>query len=331
MDMAMNVAVTVIVPVFQAEMFIERCCRSLFGQTMDNMEFIFVNDGSKDNSIDIIKEVLKDFPDRSQQVKILDRRENRGVAYSRQEGLDNASGEFIIFCDSDDWIDPYMYKSMYDTAVEKNADVVCCGYEMVGESGTLFREVFDRENFFDDIKFNISPLTGSLWSKLIKSDLIRSYDIKVPENIGWGEDFSTAVSCLLVASKIVCMDSCPYHYWLNENSITHTLTERKIAELMKVGTHMEGVLKRLGKLEQYSLPLNYLKFQIKLPLLTQRDFRNIRLWKESYPECHKDIWKYDSPFSLKLAAWLIANGMTPLAKAEFAVRDLAKAAMLRLR
>ena len=94
--------VSVVIPVYEAEAFIERCCRSLFEQTLDEMEFIFVSDGSKDKSIALIKEVLNDYPNRQTQTKIIDRKENRGVSYTRQEGLSHATGEYVIHCDSDD-------------------------------------------------------------------------------------------------------------------------------------------------------------------------------------------------------------------------------------
>lgn len=318
-------AVSVIIAVYQCEKHIERCCRSLFGQTLEDIEFVFVNDGSTDSSVSVIKAVLEDFPDRKARTKIIDRSENRGVSYSRQEGLDNATGTYVIHCDSDDWVELSMYERMYREALAADADVVCCGYEMVGESGVAFCEKFSDEHFFDTIDFNIHPLTGALWAKLVRHDMILANGLHFPENVGWGEDFTFSVSGLLVANKIVCLkDYCPYHYWLNEQSITHTLTEKKVRELMKVASLMEVFLGRTSKLNKYRLQLNFLKFQTKLSLLAKRELRNIPLWKESFPECHADIWKYDSPFSLKLAAWLVSQGMTPVARLEFAVRDFAK-------
>ena len=319
-----NPAVSVIIAVYQCEKHIERCCRSLFGQTLEDIEFIFVNDGSTDNSVSIIKAVVEDFPNRKARTKIIDRKENRGVSFSRQDGLDNASGDYVIHCDSDDWVDLTMYERLLSVVLAENADVVCCGYEMVGKSGTLFREVFKRRDYFDTIDFNISPLTGSLCTKLVRREMISANNIAFPQNVGWGEDFYVSVAGMLVASKIVCLEDCPYHYWLNEDSITHTLTEKKIKELMKVGELMEKFLISINAIDRYRLQLNFLKFQSKLPLLAKRELRNIPLWRTSFPECHEDIWKFDSPTSLQLAAWLIANGMVSVAKAELFLRDMAK-------
>jgi len=317
-------SVSVIVAVYQAEKNIGRCCRSLFGQSLDDMEYIFVSDGSTDRSVEKIKQVLEDFPTRKAQTKIIDRRENRGVAYTRQEGFDNATGRYVVHCDSDDWVDLTMYERMYAVAQAEDADVVCCGYEMVGKSGRIFVETFNRADYFDFVVFNISPLTGSLCLKIVRRERLLAAGIRFPENIGWGEDFCVSVSGLLLSRKTVCMKEIFYHYWLNEDSITHTLTEKKITELIGIGRYMEAFLKKTGNDEKYGFQLNYLKFQIKLPLLAQKKFRDIPRWKSIYPECHPDVWKYDSPLSLKLMAWLISRNLDWLAYLGLTLRDGAK-------
>ena len=214
--MAMNAAVTVIVPVFQAEKFIERCCRSLFGQTMDNMEFIFVNDGSKDNSINIIKDVLKDFPDRSQQVKIIDREENRGVAYSRQEGLDNAVGDFIIFCDSDDWIEPNMYEHLYNDAVKTKADCVVCGF--FGQSKRRVKKMCRTEKALK-LLFLPSGFGGFSFLRLIAAEKVRN--IRYDTTISYMEDVKFFYEAFKNCKSVYWDNEPLYHYEQNTTSVTH--------------------------------------------------------------------------------------------------------------
>ena len=120
--------VSVIIPVYNVERYIERCVRSLFEQTLIDMEYIFVDDCSPDNSINILESVLEEYPNRKSQVKIIRHLENKGLPIARKTGIDNSTGDYIIQCDSDDWVDKDMYKAMYNMAVNTHSDVVVCGY-----------------------------------------------------------------------------------------------------------------------------------------------------------------------------------------------------------
>ena len=118
--------VSVIVPVYGVEKYIERCDRSLFEQTLEDIEFIFVDDCTPDKSIEILKNVLEDYPLRKKQVLIISHEKNMGLPIARQSGLKVASGDYIIHCDSDDWVDTTMYEKMYNKAIEDGSDVVVC-------------------------------------------------------------------------------------------------------------------------------------------------------------------------------------------------------------
>ena len=102
--------VSVIVPVYNAGLYIERCSRSLFAQSLDDMEFIFVDDCSTDNGIEIVERVLDDFPSRKSQVRFLKNEHNLGQAGTRARGIKMATGDYVIHCDSDDWVEPNMYE-----------------------------------------------------------------------------------------------------------------------------------------------------------------------------------------------------------------------------
>lgn len=106
--------ISVIIPVYKAEPYIERCVRSLFSQTLDDLEYIFIDDCTPDNSISVLKAVLDEYPNRRDQVKIVNHQHNQGVSQSRQDGFDATTGEYVIHCDPDDWIEPEMYELLYD-------------------------------------------------------------------------------------------------------------------------------------------------------------------------------------------------------------------------
>lgn len=111
--------VSVIIPVYGVEKYIERCARSLFEQTLVDMEFIFVNDSTKDNSIDILLKVINEYPQRKNQIKILHHEVNKGLPAARQTGIKVAKGDYIAHCDSDDWVTSNAYQEMYETALRR--------------------------------------------------------------------------------------------------------------------------------------------------------------------------------------------------------------------
>ena len=118
--------ISVIVPVYNVEKYIERCARSLFEQTLEDIEYLFIDDCTQDRSIDILLQVLEEYPNRKQQVLIHHMARNSGQAIVRKWGMMNASGEYVIHCDSDDWVDNELYYLMYDKAISEQLDVVIC-------------------------------------------------------------------------------------------------------------------------------------------------------------------------------------------------------------
>mgnify|MGYP000541624267 CR=1 FL=1 len=113
-----NPLVSVIVPIYGVEPYIEKCARSLFEQSLENMVFIFVNDCTPDKSVEILRQVIEDYPRRYLQIQIIEHEENRGLAMARNSGLLIAKGEYIIHCDSDDWVELDMYEEMYEKAMK---------------------------------------------------------------------------------------------------------------------------------------------------------------------------------------------------------------------
>ena len=124
-------AVSVIVPVYNVEKYIERCARALFGQTLEDMEFVFVDDCTPDLSMEILAQVLEEYPGRKPQVKIVTNEVHLGTPATRRKGVGIAAGDYIIHCDSDDWPQPDMYGKLYSKAVSEDLDMVMCGVTRV--------------------------------------------------------------------------------------------------------------------------------------------------------------------------------------------------------
>lgn len=219
--------VSVIIPVYNAEAFIEKCCISLFEQTLNEIEYVFVNDQSKDKSLDIINSVLKRYPQKLPKVKIINNYKNLGVSRTRQIGLENATGIYIIHCDPDDWVDVTLYESMYNTARNTNSEIVICDYieETSKTSNMIFQKIPTNKNLlFKEMMYHRIP--SYLWNKLIRRQLLIRYKMG---GVNLWEDFSIIPALMLRTENISIVHGKYYHYRVdNEKSITHKINKDSI-------------------------------------------------------------------------------------------------------
>ncbi|MBJ6911351.1 glycosyltransferase family 2 protein, partial [Vibrio cholerae] len=151
-------SISVIMPVYNTEMYIERAIVSLMEQTLQNIQFIIIDDGSNDDSLEIIKSVMSRYPERQKQLTLISR-ENRGVAFTRAEGLAIADGEYIIHMDSDDFVAITWLESLYCKALEESADVVICDFDMYLKNKIISVREMVKKNPDDCVRY---LLTGKL-------------------------------------------------------------------------------------------------------------------------------------------------------------------------
>ena len=215
--------VSVIIPVYGVKKYIERCARSLFEQTLDDIEYIFVDDSTPDNSISILRKVLSEYPNREKQVKILRHEKNKGLAQARQTGLKIASGEYIAHCDSDDWVDVHMYEGMYNKAIEEDADVVVCDYVVTNDTSVIKTinacHAKSAKQLIENCLFQRDP--WSLWNKLFNR---KAYsNIEYPKG-AMGEDMVTIIQLLWNCKTLSYINKPYYQYFYNSESITKVCT-----------------------------------------------------------------------------------------------------------
>lgn len=224
--------VSVVIPVYGVEKYIEQCARSLFEQTMqEGIEFIFIDDCSPDRSIEILEKVLKEYPHREPQVKIIQHSKNQGIGYTRNTGVEHSIGEYIIHCDSDDWVEADMYETLYRKATEGDADIVLCDswWHERGKCSYYSQYFSDLTNRYlleiiSGVKFSPNGVTlPSFWNKLIKT---ACYDgCRFREEGNTWEDILMLMQILRSSPsmKIVHVNKAYYHYRAdNSNSLTHS-------------------------------------------------------------------------------------------------------------
>lgn len=255
--------VSVIIPVYGVEKYIERCVRSLFEQTLDDIEYLFIDDCTPDRSIDILKQVLEEFPHRKCQVVIHRMKQNSGQAKVREWGMRNATGEYVIHCDSDDWVEMDMYRLMYDEAKRIDADIVMCGYK-VTDGQTVFSESYHQQT--DKTKLISSLLTlheaWSVWNKMCKRTLYDN-DIVYP-SLAMGEDMVLTTQLVLKALRVGVIDKALYNYFYNPNSITKVRSESSRYKHWKDSVEnaktVISIFQTKGLENKYANELGYLKF-----------------------------------------------------------------------
>ena len=217
--------VTIAVPVYGVESYIEKCAVSLFEQTYSNLEFLFINDCTPDNSIGVIESVLEKYPSRQGQVRIIDQPENKGCPAARNLAVQLATGDFIFHVDADDYLEKDAISSLVSEQLLTNADIVVAKYviETQGERGVVkYCDISKtREEIVKDCLDDRS--SQSVWSILIRRQLYIDHGIKADESFHVGEDWQVSPLLLYHANKIAYVDKVVYHYQLSRpNSITMT-------------------------------------------------------------------------------------------------------------
>ena len=206
-------AISVIVPIYTVEKHVAKCAHSLFGQTFNSIEYLFVDDCSPDNSMDIIKSVLNDYPDRKEQCHFFHLDKNFGPATARNKGLENAKGEYIYFCDADDWLDLTMLEKMYSLAK----------YDCIVSSWTSNKKT-SIHNYIEK-EFN------SMWNLLVRNDLYQDNHIAFIPGYKCAEDLNLSVKLLYKSRKCINIHECLYYYnQVNENSIMRKMDEKCLSD-----------------------------------------------------------------------------------------------------
>ncbi len=211
--------ISVIVPVYNTSAYLEDCLNSLVNQTFKDMEIICVNDGSTDNSL----EILKKYP----QIKIITQ-ENQGLSAARNTGISAAIGEYIGFVDSDDWVDLDFYEKLYNSIISTNSDIAAATI-LRGE--VKYRVKYTEEETYTELNEKIKicniPNSCYVWNKLYKANLIKNNMFR---NGVYFEDMVWMPYILAKSEKLVTTPNTMYHYRRNSNSIVKSKPSQKKQE-----------------------------------------------------------------------------------------------------
>jgi glycosyltransferase involved in cell wall biosynthesis len=249
----MNPQVSILVPVYNVSKYIERCVRSLFEQTYDNIEYVFVNDCTPDDSMEILTKVLDDYPQRKSQVRIINFSENRGVTAARNRLVSEISGKYAIFVDSDDYIEKNTVKLLVNEALKTNAEIVAHDFVEEYEDGkTKVLKVFLSDNKAENVKsFLLEKNPHPLYAKLIDSKLFNHPDFKlIPDDMIFWEDFCISMQLIVFAKKITNI-SVPLYHYVRYNNLSITSSFGKSLKFF------ESAILRCNFMENFLQKTNY--------------------------------------------------------------------------
>lgn len=230
----MQPLVSVIVPVYNVEQYLDRCIQSIIAQTLNNIEIILVDDNSSDQSPNICDKYVSHYP----QIRVIHKAKNEGLGMACNSGIEIARGEYIAFCDSDDYIDSNMYETMYKTAIKYNADAVYTGIKTVNQHGIvhpmndysslqIIKEKNEIHKFIMDMiasqPMSSKERDNAMSAKIVlyKKDLITKYKLRfVSERILICEDLIWNIEVLCHSNCIISLPYTGYYYYHNTNSIS---------------------------------------------------------------------------------------------------------------
>lgn len=298
--------ITVIVPVYNVAQYIEKCARSLFEQTIDNMELLFVNDCTPDNSVEVLGRIIEEyrlsFAKKNSVARIITMSSNSGLAAVRRRGIIEATGDFVIHCDGDDWVDDDLYEKMYNKAVSSGADIVMCGYiyEYNGRSNKaeLFQEAESGKEVVRDWYRKCFGM--HCWNKLVRKSLYDETGILPWTGLNMWEDNGLMTRLFYYAGKLSVVCDSYYHYnRANRGAMTNGYGQKQVRQMIGIAEHLTEFFESKPDVADFRKTVMAFQFLAKINLITD-SFARIRDYYTIFPESEKIAFELDTgAFSAK--------------------------------
>ena len=224
----MKPLISVIVPIYNVENYIDKCLESLVNQSYDNLEIILVNDGSTDNSASKCEQ----WKEKDSRIILLNT-ENRGASAARNEGLDICKGDFVGFVDSDDYIETSMYEKLYESLIKTNSDISSCGIKRFNDQEVVNLwvsdkdEQFNRNTIFDTVY--TSHIGWAIWNRLYKREIWKKIRFEEGRT---REDLEVIFRILYRINKMSYINEALYNYYISESGVTNAEFSEKNFDML---------------------------------------------------------------------------------------------------
>lgn len=220
--------ISIIIPVYNVSAFIEKCIKSVIHQNFKNFECIIINDGTKDNAMEIIEPLIKN----DQRFKVFHQK-NQGQGIARNLGLKHAKGKYICFIDADDFVQPNYLELMYREIEKQKADIVCCGFHIITKKHkTEHIASLESSSNVESLKHLLNGSDwGSLFNRMFRSELIT--DLNFKKGIAQDKPFIFELFVGKPISKVIHINQCLYNYIIRKQSATNSMSLKKMDDLFK--------------------------------------------------------------------------------------------------
>ncbi|WP_187773839.1 glycosyltransferase family 2 protein [Sphingobacterium hotanense] len=277
--------VSIIIPVYGVERFISKCLTSVLNQTYDALEIIIIDDATQDRSIELAKQLLNEYPNRTNSTVFIKHEVNQGLPSARNTGLKNASGIYVLHIDSDDWIENDMVEKMVESAISKDLDIVYSDWFLSFRKNERYMK---QPSFIDPKECIDAFLNGSLrfnvWNKLVKRSIYLENNILFPDGKPMGEDM-TMIKVFCHARSIGYVPGAFYHYvQLNPNAYTKQFSEEKFLQVVENTKNVIEYIETRFPDGEYSRQVHFFKLNVKLPLLIGSEVNKYAYWKTVFSE-----------------------------------------------
>ena len=300
--------VSIIVPVYGVENYIVKCIDSILNQTYKDLEIIIINDGTKDNSIKLIQDNFND-----KRIKIYNQK-NSGQAVARNFGIEKATGDYIMFIDSDDFVDTNMIKDMFDTLKKDKTDLVICDYYKLSEDGNKEHISIIPHYNKDNQKCSVISMPGPV-CKLFKKEIFTKYNIKFLENKYFEDNAIMPFACAV--SNSFSYIKKPYYYYLQRtgSSLNKNTYDKKWEDIFDALDNLSNKFKEYNLLSKFNQELEYIYIEYLLHAANLKfiDYKEGRkninkiakIMKKTYPKWRKNIYYKQENIKYKIMCNLL--------------------------
>lgn len=295
-----SLKVSICVPVYGAEKFMEKCARSLFEQTYDHIEYVFVNDCTPDRSIEIIRQVLVDYPQRQSAVKIVEHEHNRGLSASRHTAVLHATGDYFLHFDDDDYMEPDAISRYVACAVETGADMVMADHNFVYQDRVVpYYDVVPADKTDYVRRLLTRRSTIEVWGRLIRRSFVIEHDLFAPDGLDLSEDFVLVPVMVYKASKVAKVDATLINYVkYNTGAGSRCVRRRGLETTVRAMEMLCEFFSSVPDAARYKDTLQEAKLHNKVTLYGLASLTDYDYIRPLYPEV--DVWRSSIAFKKKL-------------------------------
>ncbi len=284
-----EIKISVIIPMFNVEHVVDRCLQSLLEQRLTGVEYIFIDDCSKDATVLKLSAWIEANKSNENKYSLICHESNQGVAVARNTGLDNAHGKYVYYVDADDYIEPNTLALLYDEAEKYQADIVGCEWMLTFEKNERYMRQADvvmGEALFT--KFAKGVMRWNLWLFLVCRSLYEENNLRFIPQMNMGEDLMIMMKIALVANRVQIIHKPLYHY-SQTNSVSLTKNyEKSISQISTNIVEIEQFLEAKGRMD-LQVYLYLLQLNVKLPFLISSQIRDYETWQKWFPKSNKYI------------------------------------------